>query len=77
MWNEEHERVQNLLKDLEDVDTQLLSYMFNYNEKIRKGEEWRAREVTIEHKKAVLDPTRREAMWEHTLNIKKRLELAK
>jgi len=40
-------------------------------------EERDAHTVTLEHKKNALDPTRKEVVWEHALNIKKRLELAK
>ena len=47
-----------LLKDLEEVDTSLLNYMYKYNEDIRIGEKVRAREVAIEHRKTTLDPTR-------------------
>jgi len=68
--------VQTLLKDLEEVDTHLLNYMFRYNEDIRIGEDLMAKECAVEHKKNVLDPTRREVAWEHSLNLRKRLDLA-
>ena len=75
--DQQFDKVQNQLKDLENVEGQLLPKIYDYKEIADKEDEQEAREVTMDFKRERMDPRRPIIQWERSVNTKKRNELAK
>lgn len=66
------DRVQDKLKDLENIKLELLPNVINHLDKNEEEEEEEAREIIYEFKKESLDPFRQIAKWEKHMKIKRR-----
>ena len=75
--DQQFDKVQNQLKDLENVEGQLLPKIYDYKEIADKEDEKEAREVTMDFKRERMDPRRPIIQWERSVNTKKRNELAR
>jgi hypothetical protein len=71
------DRVQTQLKELENIEGQLLSKIYDYKEAATKEETEEAREVAIKFKLERMDPRRPIIQWEKSVNTRRRNELSR
>lgn len=69
--------MQTQLRELENVEAQLLERVYDYKEQEDREQEEQAKEVTFEFKQERMDPRRPLIKWERVIATKKRNEIAK
>ena len=72
IFDQEFDRVQLQMKDIESTQPALMKKVFNYREITQLQQDRESKEVTKEFKKSRLDTQRPEIGWERTMNIRKR-----
>ena len=75
--DEQFDKIQTQLKDLENVEATLLPKLYDYKELAERNDTQEAREVTMDFKRQRMDPRRPVIQWEKSVNTKRRNELAR
>ena len=77
IYDQEFDRVQVQMKDIESTQPALMKKVFNYREITQLQQDRESKEVTKEYKKQRMDTCRPEIGWEMAINIKKRQKIIK
>ena len=77
IYDQEFDRVQVQMKDIETTQPALMQKVFDYKEHTQLQQDRESEEVTKEFRKSRLDTGRPEIGWERAINIKKRQRIIK
>lgn len=77
IYDQEFDRVQEQMKDIETTQPALMSKDFNYREVTLREQDRESEEVTKEFRKTRMDTGRPEIGWERAINIKRRQRIIK
>lgn len=77
IFDQEFDRVQVQMKDIESTQPALMQKVFNYREITQLQQDRESKEVTKEFRKSRMDTGRPEIGWERAINIKKRQNVIK
>ena len=77
IYDQEFDRVQIQMKDIESTQPALLRKVFKDKEDTEKTQYQESKEVTKEYKRQRMDTCRPEIGWEMAINIKKRQKIIK